>query len=275
MTEKESHPTIQGGQGSDFQGDFVPFWMTSQDSPETQERRGNTWKGMGKEVPVSYPAKELPSMSGPEMYEYFFDELDEAQRSKDMVSTTSLLSGHQSTPSGIIKDPNSKEAGDTIQISIPEVYEYFFDNSTKGKRNWRGVLLSFPASEARKAARALKSLIGRHMRRVKPQPTNHGEMLRRGSQGTLVLLSPGPLTEAWSRPEDLHMAVMEPERPLRPVLTHRDMCLGFVAFASWAVKTSDLQAPDAWKIVLLANFGTLSAIRFFRRQVITERQHTT
>uniref|UniRef100_A0A8D0BSP4 Uncharacterized protein n=1 Tax=Salvator merianae TaxID=96440 RepID=A0A8D0BSP4_SALMN len=43
------------------------------------------------------------------------------------------------------------------------------------------------------------------------------------------------------------------------------MCLGFLAFASWAVKTSDLQAPDAWKIVLLANFGTLSAIRFLRR----------
>uniref|UniRef100_A0A8C3UDZ9 Uncharacterized protein n=1 Tax=Catharus ustulatus TaxID=91951 RepID=A0A8C3UDZ9_CATUS len=25
------------------------------------------------------------------------------------------------------------------------------------------------------------------------------------------------------------------------------MCLVFCAFASWAVKTSDLQAPDAWK----------------------------
>uniref|UniRef100_A0A8C8SMW1 Synaptoporin n=1 Tax=Pelusios castaneus TaxID=367368 RepID=A0A8C8SMW1_9SAUR len=45
------------------------------------------------------------------------------------------------------------------------------------------------------------------------------------------------------------------------------MCLVFIAFASWAVKTSDLQAPDAWKTVCLANFGTLSAIRYFRRQV--------
>uniref|UniRef100_A0A8C5S2Y2 Secreted protein n=1 Tax=Laticauda laticaudata TaxID=8630 RepID=A0A8C5S2Y2_LATLA len=26
------------------------------------------------------------------------------------------------------------------------------------------------------------------------------------------------------------------------------MCLGFVALASWAVKTSDLHSPDAWKI---------------------------
>ncbi|XP_009067812.1 PREDICTED: PGC-1 and ERR-induced regulator in muscle protein 1-like [Acanthisitta chloris] len=49
--------------------------------------------------------------------------------------------------------------------------------------------------------------------------------------------------------------------------THKDMCLVFCAFASWAVKTSDLQAPDAWKTMFLASFGTLSAIRYFRRQV--------
>uniref|UniRef100_A0A8B9ZV15 Uncharacterized protein n=2 Tax=Anas TaxID=8835 RepID=A0A8B9ZV15_9AVES len=30
------------------------------------------------------------------------------------------------------------------------------------------------------------------------------------------------------------------------------MCLVFCAFASWAVKTSDLQAPDAWKTRALA-----------------------
>uniref|UniRef100_A0A8I3WS29 PPARGC1 and ESRR induced regulator, muscle 1 n=2 Tax=Callithrix jacchus TaxID=9483 RepID=A0A8I3WS29_CALJA len=45
------------------------------------------------------------------------------------------------------------------------------------------------------------------------------------------------------------------------------MCLVFVAFATWAVRTSDLHTPDAWKTVLLANIGTVSAIRFFRRQV--------
>ncbi|XP_062821700.1 PGC-1 and ERR-induced regulator in muscle protein 1 [Anolis carolinensis] len=270
--EKESHPTIQRGHGSDFRKEFEPFCLTSQDSPETQESTGNMWDGREKEGPVSYPATELPSMYGPEMYEYFFDKMDETQRDKDTTPKPFLLSGHQSTPSDVT---NSAEAGDAIQISIPEVYEYFFDNSAKGKRNWRGILLSFPASEARKAARALKALIGRHMRRVKPQTRNYGELLRRGSQGTLVLFSPALLTEAQARPEDLHMAVMEPERPLQPVLTHRDMCLGFVAFASWAVKTSDLQAPDAWKIVLLANFGTLSAIRYFRRQVIIEGQHAT
>lgn len=29
--------------------------------------------------------------------------------------------------------------------------------------------------------------------------------------------------------------------------SQNDMCLVFVAFATWAVRTSDLQAPDAWK----------------------------
>ncbi|KAG8142339.1 hypothetical protein E2320_006269, partial [Naja naja] len=38
------------------------------------------------------------------------------------------------------------------------------------------------------------------------------------------------------------------KRPLQLVLTPRDLCLGFVALASWAVKTSDLHSPDAWKI---------------------------
>uniref|UniRef100_A0A8D2ALR4 PPARGC1 and ESRR induced regulator, muscle 1 n=1 Tax=Sciurus vulgaris TaxID=55149 RepID=A0A8D2ALR4_SCIVU len=45
------------------------------------------------------------------------------------------------------------------------------------------------------------------------------------------------------------------------------MCLVFVAFATWAVRTSDLHTPDAWKTVLLANIGTISAIRYFRRRV--------
>uniref|UniRef100_A0A8D2HWV5 PPARGC1 and ESRR induced regulator, muscle 1 n=2 Tax=Marmotini TaxID=337730 RepID=A0A8D2HWV5_UROPR len=45
------------------------------------------------------------------------------------------------------------------------------------------------------------------------------------------------------------------------------MCLVFVAFATWAVRTSDLHTPDAWKTVLLANLGTISAIRYFRRRV--------
>lgn len=46
-------------------------------------------------------------------------------------------------------------------------------------------------------------------------------------------------------PELAPLPTGRPEAPL--ALTHKDMCLVFCAFASWAVKTSDLQAPDAWK----------------------------
>nr|KAF6394913.1 PPARGC1 and ESRR induced regulator, muscle 1 [Molossus molossus] len=61
--------------------------------------------------------------------------------------------------------------------------------------------------------------------------------------------------------------------PLTPfTFSQNDMCLVFVAFATWAVRTSDLHAPDAWKTVLLANIGTISAIRYFRRQVWRERR---
>ncbi|XP_075413401.1 PGC-1 and ERR-induced regulator in muscle protein 1 [Tenrec ecaudatus] len=64
----------------------------------------------------------------------------------------------------------------------------------------------------------------------------------------------------------------EPRGP-SPVFTfsQRDMCLVFVAFATWAVRTSDLHTPDAWKTVLLANLGTISAIRYFRRQAARGR----
>lgn len=73
-------------------------------------------------------------------------------------------------------------------------------------------------------------------------------------------------------PELAPLPAGRPEAPL--ALTHKDMCLVFCAFASWAVKTSDLQAPDAWKTVFLASFGTLSAIRYFRRQVREGRPRT-
>uniref|UniRef100_A0A669QVN9 Uncharacterized protein n=1 Tax=Phasianus colchicus TaxID=9054 RepID=A0A669QVN9_PHACC len=39
------------------------------------------------------------------------------------------------------------------------------------------------------------------------------------------------------------------------------MCLVFCAFASWAVKTSDLQAPDAWKTGVFGYFLLLAGIR--------------
>lgn len=45
----------------------------------------------------------------------------------------------------------------------------------------------------------------------------------------------------------------EPRGPLTSfTFSQNDMCLVFVAFATWAVRTSDLHAPDAWKTGLWA-----------------------
>ncbi|XP_023370903.1 PGC-1 and ERR-induced regulator in muscle protein 1 [Otolemur garnettii] len=77
---------------------------------------------------------------------------------------------------------------------------------------------------------------------------------------------PGP-----ARAEQLGLMVRQPGELWGPLtsftFSQNDMCLVFVAFATWAVRTSDLHSPDAWKTVLLANIGTISAIRHFRRQV--------
>ncbi|XP_034973967.1 PGC-1 and ERR-induced regulator in muscle protein 1 [Zootoca vivipara] len=289
--EEELHTIVQGEQTSDRLGEPTPYGPTLEGSPEsglsamrwpkmydcffcddTQEEG----LGIGKEQPISGIDQELPEMDGPEMYEHFFSEMGEAKvRNKDGVLETVFSSGHQSAPSGGLGDPDLDMADSAMQMSTPEVYEHFFANKAKKKRNWRVFFFSIPASEVRKAARALKSFLCRPAHLLRSRPTSQGALLRKGSQGRLVLVSPRLLGENLPRPEDLGMAVMQPERPLQPVFTQRDMCLGFMAFASWAVKSSDLQAPDAWKIVLLANFGTLSAIRFFRRQVITDAQHGT
>lgn len=48
----------------------------------------------------------------------------------------------------------------------------------------------------------------------------------------------------------------EPWGPLTSfTFSQKDMCLVFVAFATWAVRTSDLHTPDAWKTGLGALRG--------------------
>nr|KAF6394912.1 PPARGC1 and ESRR induced regulator, muscle 1 [Molossus molossus] len=83
-------------------------------------------------------------------------------------------------------------------------------------------------------------------------------------------------TSSWPSQDTVQMGQPRPGElrgPLTPfTFSQNDMCLVFVAFATWAVRTSDLHAPDAWKTVLLANIGTISAIRYFRRQVWRERR---
>nr|XP_056721393.1 PGC-1 and ERR-induced regulator in muscle protein 1 [Euleptes europaea] len=296
--EGEPPSTAQGSQRSNFLEDNIPYCLALENSLEgnltarvwhqeydyfscgnTQEQAEERQHKASEESLVSDIGQDLPEMYGPEMYEYFFTDMEgacmgESGRETETGLETLSSSDQPLAPSSGSQDSDSMAADDTTQISVPEVYEHFFNNGAQDRKGWKRLFLSMPASEARKAARALKSLLSKPAHFLRRRPPSPGTPLRRGSRGKLVVFSPRLPEESQPRPADLRMAVMSPERPLQPALTHRDMCLGFVAFASWAVKTSNLQAPDAWKIVLLANFGTLSAIRYFRRQIVAGEHGT-
>ncbi|XP_053516601.1 PGC-1 and ERR-induced regulator in muscle protein 1 [Artibeus jamaicensis] len=168
----------------------------------------------------------------PEVCEFFFCD-SRAQRSRHR---------RRQSPAPALQAKPGPAAlpGAPMPISIPEVYEHFLGEDRLG-----GVLgpadpLQLRAAEA-------------------PTSTPQGA-------------EPGaPLEPSLATAEQLDMVLRPAEKPWGPLtsltFSQNDMCLVFVAFATWAVRTSDLHTPDAWKTVLLANIGTISAIRYFRRQV--------
>ncbi|XP_021088183.1 PGC-1 and ERR-induced regulator in muscle protein 1 [Mesocricetus auratus] len=195
----------------------------------------------------------------PEAYEFFFcdtieeedeDVEDEAAASQALdevqwpdtcefffrdsrVQRSSSQRGHSPVPSPRAEAVAPVPPGDLVPISIPEVYEHFFTEEGFGNRQ---------------------------------PPTTHIQPQTSELLGSEAYSKPVPVTA-----DHLSLAIREAGELRSPftsfTFSQNDMCLVFVAFATWAVRTSDLHAPDAWKTVLLANIGTISAIRYFRRQV--------
>ncbi|XP_012512927.1 PREDICTED: PGC-1 and ERR-induced regulator in muscle protein 1 [Propithecus coquereli] len=167
----------------------------------------------------------------PDMCEFFFRDC-QAQRPRPRRSCSPAPSPREPVP--------APPPGDPVPMSIPEAYEHFFGEDRFGGELGPATLLQLQASET-------------------PGSVSLGA-------GPRAPPTPGP-----TRGERLALAVRragELRGPLTPfTFSQNDMCLVFVAFATWAVRTSDLHSPDAWKTVLLANIGTISAIRHFRRQV--------
>ncbi|KAF1442055.1 PGC-1 and ERR-induced regulator in muscle protein 1, partial [Pygoscelis papua] len=230
------------------------------DSQGEEEGMGNSIEG--EKTPLE---REI---SLPELYEYFFNEPEgnrKKVKGKDRKRKKFSSLDHAPLQN---EDPDSAPVKDSLVISVPEVYEHFFPDRPGNRVGWTGIFSITPASEVKKAVGALKSLLQRPMHLIRGQAPGPQALVRRGSGEKLPLVPLAPLGRGQVQPEGLDMALAltgGPEAPL--ALTHKDMCLVFCAFASWAVKTSDLQAPDAWKTMFLASFGTLSAIRYFRRQV--------
>ncbi|XP_050178681.1 PGC-1 and ERR-induced regulator in muscle protein 1 [Myiozetetes cayanensis] len=230
------------------------------DSQEEEEELGSSVEG--RRSPLQ---REI---SWPELYEYFFNE-PEGKRKKDKRKDRKRKKFGSLDHTGLQnEDPSSAPVKDTVIISVPEVCEHFFPERPRNRMGWRGIFSIAPASEVKRAVGALKSFLQRKRHPVGGEaPTSQALVLRgSGEKFALVPLAPLGRGQVWPEGEDMALALRGTAEDPR-VLTHKDMCLVFCAFASWAVKTSDLQAPDAWKTMFLASFGTLSAIRYFRRQV--------
>ncbi|KAI4536792.1 hypothetical protein MG293_012995 [Ovis ammon polii] len=168
----------------------------------------------------------------PDVCEFFFQD-SQIQRSRHQEGRS------QAPPlqAGPVPAP---PPGDPMPISIPEAYEHFLEEDRSGGTLGPAALLQTQVTEP-------------------PRSVLWGV-------GTGAPPESSPATV-----EQLTLAIREAVAPRGPLtsftFSQKDMCMVFVAFATWAVRTSDLHAPDAWKTVLLANIGTVSAIRYFRRQV--------
>ncbi|XP_036727408.1 PGC-1 and ERR-induced regulator in muscle protein 1 isoform X2 [Balaenoptera musculus] len=177
-------------------------------------------------------SQALAEVQWPDVCEFFFQD-GQAQRSRHRE-------GHAQAPPLQAEPLPAPPPGDPIPISIPEAYEHFLWEDTSGSTLGPAALLQMQATE--------------------PPRSVPGEV------GTGTPPGPSPASA-----EQLTPAIRQAGEPWGPLtsftFSQNDMCLVFVAFATWAVRTSDLHAPDAWKTVLLANIGTISAIRYFRRQV--------
>nr|XP_013815080.1 PREDICTED: PGC-1 and ERR-induced regulator in muscle protein 1 [Apteryx mantelli mantelli] len=252
--------------------DWAEFYLAAEECSllpaalAAAEEHGNTldvtWPEMydyffcdsqGEEEGTGNPVEqeEIPlerEISFPELYEHFFNE-PEGNRKK-VKGKDRKRKKFSSLDQAQLQneDPGSTPVKESLVISIPEVYEHFFADGAGSRGGWRGVFLTTPASEVKKAVGALKSLLQRPVHLIRGQVPAPHTPVRRGSGEKLPLVPLAPPGGGQARPEALDVALALTGRPEAPLaLTHKDMCLVFCAFASWAVKTSDLQAPDAWK----------------------------
>nr|DBA16272.1 TPA: hypothetical protein GDO54_003682 [Pyxicephalus adspersus] len=219
--------------------------------------------------PSSYRSTALTL---PEMYDFFFDDVSESginptnmasqePKQEAMVYTPDMyeyffVEENENTIK--IKDHNSEEPSANVEqaslpsavASWPEACEFFFADGPQ-HQDRQGILFSVPSSQTQSSTNIFQSIFPKGLQEITPKRAfqnrdgkfvpheNHGTSDETPSTGSLVpYLSP----------------------------TRRDACLMFLALASWAVKSSDLQSSDGWKTVLLANIGAVSAIRYLRRR---------
>ncbi|XP_005986051.1 PGC-1 and ERR-induced regulator in muscle protein 1 [Latimeria chalumnae] len=216
----------------------------------------------------------------PEIYEFFFGDSEQetnSQREKESVIENSSLTEHSCID--LNHEPHLNQIS---AISVPEVYEYFFIERS-GERDTH-FLFSIPSSRARSVLTGIKSVLQRHLhsvnakmcqskwkenvgsicirKRNKKERDHHFQLTDFNYSG----LNYKNIEELRNGPEDTNMAMaVRRTQHCHMSLDQADMCLVCIAFASWALKSANVQTQDTWKTALLANIGTISAIRYFRR----------
>ncbi|KAG9482223.1 hypothetical protein GDO78_011102 [Eleutherodactylus coqui] len=180
----------------------------------------------------------------PEMYEYFFLEDAEENRAKSRGSDTS-----QASSTDLVLASSS-----SVVATWPEACEFFFADGPQDS-NREGIFFSIPSSQIQSVANVIQSFVPKGLKGLSVRRARY----RRGPHGRLI---------PQERQKTSKAANMSKSGAITPYLSpgRSDVCLVFLAFASWAVKSSDLQSSDGWKTALLANIGAVSAIQYLRRR---------
>ncbi|XP_066461681.1 PGC-1 and ERR-induced regulator in muscle protein 1 [Eleutherodactylus coqui] len=180
----------------------------------------------------------------PEMYEYFFLEDAEENRAKSRGSDTS-----QASSTDLVLASSS-----SVVATWPEACEFFFADGPQDS-NREGIFFSIPSSQIQSVANVIQSFVPKGLKGLSVRRARY----RRGPHGRLI---------PQERQKTSKAANMSKSGAIAPYLSpgRSDVCLVFLAFASWAVKSSDLQSSDGWKTALLANIGAVSAIQYLRRR---------
>lgn len=178
------------------------------DSQGEEEGMGNSVEG--EKTPLE---REI---SLPELYEYFFNEPEGSRRKvkgKDRKRKKFSSLDHAQLQN---EDPDSAPVKDSLVISVPEVYEHFFQDRPGNRAGWRGFFSITPASEVKKAMGALKSLLQRPMSLIRGQAPASQALVWSGPGEKLPLVPLAPLGRGQVQPEGLDMALALTGKALLP-----------------------------------------------------------
>ncbi|MBN3294676.1 PERM1 protein, partial [Polypterus senegalus] len=211
------------------------------------------------------------STSSHQVCDHFFPDIDEEVDSEEdcgPIRVISRMDAFAPQAAGNLATPETYDffcSGTEIQGDLFSRFSTSFRKRQltagiqKFLRNMRSLLRTNSASEKHSLGRRQsKEHMGKKVKRNRSAVRLHfleNDLLRF-------------IEEQTQKAAETQMAVAVPRKEnFLLTFDHTDMCLVCIAFASWAMRSANLQSPDMWKTALLANVSAISAIRYFRRYV--------